>query len=146
MLPVCTDRYPTPLSQPLSRIIRLRSLNRCEPMVNRLNKGLTRKNRSSKDLGRSFGQILANCLGTGVGEMFIVQIIVDLIVYQLGGAVNHFADRPPFPWSAELLVAESPPQVPAGHGSERPPSLAKALHAAGPSVAVCDGPFESNVA
>jgi hypothetical protein len=48
--------------------------------------------------------------------------------------------------SAELLVAESPPQVPAGHRSERTPMLTEALNATGPSVYICDGTFKPDVA
>jgi hypothetical protein len=48
--------------------------------------------------------------------------------------------------SAELLVAESPPQVPACHGSERTPLLTEALDVVGTSVDLRDGSFKSNVA
>jgi hypothetical protein len=46
---------------------------------------------------------------------------------------------------AELLVAESSPEVPTGHGSERPPSLTKALDTTGSSVDLCDSSLESDV-
>lgn len=47
--------------------------------------------------------------------------------------------------SPELLVAESPPEVPASDGSERPPGLTEVLDITRLSVDLCDGPFESYI-
>jgi len=47
--------------------------------------------------------------------------------------------------SAKLLVAEGPPKVPAGDGTEGSPCLTEALDVSSSAVDVCDGSLESDV-
>jgi hypothetical protein len=46
----------------------------------------------------------------------------------------------------ELLVAEGPPEVPAGYGSKWTPSLPKLLDVAALAIDVPDGSFQSYIA
>jgi hypothetical protein len=45
----------------------------------------------------------------------------------------------------ELLVAESPPQIPTRHRTKGPPSFAETLNIAGPAIDVPDGTLKSDV-